>query len=62
MNAKQVKGITVGKIAELTGQSEVTVRRHIGDGVLDFDDCLDVMEYVIGYRLAVKDRCKNGKV
>lgn len=61
MRAKQVKGITIEKIAEWTGQPQGSVRRHLANGVFDFGNPLDVMEYVVGYRLGVMGRRRKNE-
>jgi len=56
-----MKGITIEKIAEWTGQPQGSVRRHLANGVFDFGNPLDVMEYVVGYRLGVMGRRRKNE-
>jgi len=58
VNAKELK-IKIADIVDLTGVPVDTVRRHQRNGVFDLRDAESVFDYVVGYRLIGKFKCKK---
>jgi len=58
VHAKELK-IKIPDIAEMTGVTVDTVRRHQRDGVFDLRDAVSVVEYVVGHRLIGGLKCRK---